>query len=164
MGAGARILILILVVFVVYPVLANLSMLLFFGFWKLVIERLYPGVGKPGFELSLTVGLAVPVAVAACAGAVVARKRRGQKTGASAGGGPFTNDGNTEREQEVSETVSGWSHKEVRIHFAPIAENKTIDATVYVGEGGVPFHCRLLGVQSAREQANVILKALRDQK
>jgi hypothetical protein len=42
-------------------------------------------------------------------------------------------------------------------------ENKTIDATVCVG-GGVPFHCTVLGLQSAREQANATLKALRDQK
>jgi hypothetical protein len=50
----------------------------------------------------------------------------------------------------------------VRLISAPMAENKTIDVTVYVGEGGAPFHCTVLGVQSAREQTNVVLKALRE--
>jgi hypothetical protein len=158
MNPWGKILIGVVVVFVLYPIAGNLSMLLFMGAWKLTVQQLRPEVGLPGPEVAIPVGLAFPLIVAAIIGGRIARRRR-QEDEKEAEAEVFTNDGTTMREQEVGELVSAWSHKDARVRFADGAEADVVRATVEASDGSV--ECSVLRKTTARDQANVILEAMK---
>ncbi len=146
----------VLSIVVAYQFAAGLTMMLFAAVYP---KR--PDMGASDMALAFAVSYGVPLIVFATIGSLRLRQREAAKiTILDDETRKFKNDGSTEREQEVSEIVSAWAHKEIRVRFAYSGDAAVINATVDAMGAGTSLQCNVPRWVSAREQADVILNAL----